>query len=507
MTARRGRGPSDEGGGTPPSSLSAIGMRGGSITLIGSALSFVLQLLSLMVLSRLLMPSDFGIVAMVAMFVSLGNLLRDFGLPLAGLQKQILSPQQASNLFWASVSISLLCSLALALATPLLVALFDEPRLHDVVPPLALGVFLGGLSAQIQVQLARSMKFKALVASDLVGQTLGLVAAIAVAIAGGGYWALVVQTLAAAVVTLAWRWVASAWLPGLPKRGHDTLGLLRTGVTYGAAQLLTFVQSNVDSLLIGTQLGASALGYYNRGFQMLTAPAARLLDPLTQVVIPLLNRAKGEERDPDDILYKAQFIVGAFIVWIFVSTAGTAPALVPLVLGAQWMPVVPIFQILAVGGCFWVFNHVSYWAFISKEKPKELLLYNLVSKPLAIVGIVVGSTHGILGVAAGYTAAMAISWPINLIWLAKTADFPSMRFLVNGVRVLCAGAVGAAGAVGSFALGNMLSPLMGILVGLVASTALMFAALAVMPGSRALLRGAIASARMQLIRVGKDSDA
>lgn len=481
------------------SNLSLRGARGGVLILLGSGASFAIQLVSLLVLSRLLSPSDFGVVAMVTVFIALGNLLRDFGLPLAGLQEQSLTRQQASNLFWMSAAISAACSILLVVSTPALVALFTEPRLTLIVPSLALSVFLGGLSSQLQVHLARHMRFGALVASDLVGQLVALATAIGLALAGTGYWALVAQTLTAAFLTLLYRWIASRWMPVAPRRGHDSLRLLKTGATYGFAQILTFAQSNVGTLIIGAQLGATQLGYYNRAYQLLTAPAGRFLDPLTQVVITALNRAKTAQRDPDVLLYKIQFGVGTLIVWMFAVTAGTAPALIPLMLGDQWIPAVPVFQVLAVGGAVWVFNHVSYWAFIVKEKPSALLSYNLVSKPLAIASIFIGSHFGLIGVAWGYAAAMAFSWPLNLVWLSRSTGLPALRFLTNGSRVLLGGAFGGAASAAAYFLLPPVPPLLHVAAGIFAGTVAMAAVLLALPESRALLTAWIRLVRSSLL--------
>lgn len=468
-------------------SLLSRGARGGGLILVGSGASFGIQIVSLLVLSRLLTPSDFGVIAMVTIFVALGSLLRDFGLPLAGLQERSLTRQQASNLFWMSTLIAGICALLLAVSTPALVVLFNEPRLTLIVPTLAVSVFLGGVSSQLQVQLARNMQFGALVASDVVSQLVALGVAIAVAIDGRGYWALVAQSLTAALLTLAYRWIASRWLPQAPRRGHDALRLFRTGAAYGFAQVLTFAQSNVDTLLIGAQLGATPLGYYNRAYQLLTAPAGRLLDPLTQVVVTTLNKAKVANRDPDELLYKIQFGVGTLIVWLFAVTAATAPALLPLVLGEQWGPAIPIFQVLSAGGSIWVFNHVSYWAFIMKERPYALLSYNLVSKPLAIASIFVGSQFGVLGVAWGYAAAMAFSWPLNLFWLSKTGKLPARRFFANGCRILFAGVCGAGVSSVVYGAVDPGSTIVGIAAGVITGSGAMVLVLLAFPESRFLL--------------------
>ncbi|MCX2747048.1 lipopolysaccharide biosynthesis protein [Arthrobacter sp. MI7-26] len=480
--------------------LSVRGARGGGLVLVGSGATFVIQVASLLILSRLLTPSDFGLVAMVTIFVVLGNLLRDFGLPLAGLQEQSLSRQQASNLFWMSAATAAIFSILMAASTPALIDLFREPRLAQIVPALAISVFLGGMTSQLQVQLARNMQFGALVASDVIGQLAGLAVAIVLGIAGAGYWALVAQSLTAAALVLVYRWIASRWIPLAPSRGPDALRLFKIGATYSVAQLLAYVQSNIGTMLIGTQLGVTQLGYYNRAYQLLTAPAGRFLDPLTQVVISTLNRAKDEQRDPDALLCKIQFGVGSLIVWVFAVTAGTAPGLIPLVLGDQWRPAVTVFQILAIGGSVLVFNHVNYWAFIVKEQPRALLHYNLVSKPLEIASIFIGSQFGLDGVAWGYAAAVVFSWPLFLIWLSRATGLSTRRFFTNGCQILLAGVFGSAASAAVYLALAPLATFLCVLGGVFAGTIAFAAVLLAIPASRTQLADWSRLVRSALLR-------
>lgn len=173
--------------------LHRAGARGGGITLIGQAIRMAVQLASVAILSRLLSPHDFGLIAMVTVFMTLADLLRDFGMPSAALQAKDLSHQQASNMFWASTALGALSCGILVACTPLIVMLYDEPRLGRVVPALALTTLISGVQAQIQVQLARGLRFTILAVSSVLAPTVGLVVAIISALNGLGYWALVLQ--------------------------------------------------------------------------------------------------------------------------------------------------------------------------------------------------------------------------------------------------------------------------------------------------------------------------
>ncbi len=423
------------------SSAATSGGRGGRIVLGGQVIKALIQLASVIVLSRLLSPEDFGLVAMVAVAVSLGELLRDFGLSTAGLRAPQLSNAQASNLFWASSALGLVAGLGVTLSAPLLAALYAEPRLMAIAPALALALPLHGMQAQIQVQLARAFRYKALVVTDVAAQLVGLLIAIACILAGWGYWALVVQPVATALLLLMMRWLASAWAPSLPRRNVGSKGLITTGMNFGMAQILTFAANNTDTVMIGSLWGAGALGIYNRAFQLLTPPIRVLLSPLINVVVPTINSTRTEGGDVERMYIRIQSLIGAAIIGIFAIAAGSAASWLPLVLGPAWSEAVPIFQVLAVGGLALGLSQVSYWMFITEGDSRELLKYNLITKTMTVALVVIGSQHSVLGAAWAYSLALLISWPINIWWLGRSAGIHTSRFLINGGRILATGLI------------------------------------------------------------------
>lgn len=412
------------------------GARGGGVTLLAQAVRLIIQFVGVIALSRLLTPADFGLVAMVAVFMTLADLVRDFGLPSAALQARELSHQQASNLFWASLTLATFSGGALIAATPLIVAIYEEPRLSQIVPAMAIAIFVSGVQAQIQIQLARAMRFATLAITATAAPAAGLVIAIVAASSGLGYWALVLQPVCAAVTLLALQAAAARWVPTLPRRGFDSSALFIAGMQLGASYSLTWAASNVDTLVTGIRWGATNTGYYNRGYQLTVMPVSSILSPLTQVAVPMLNAAVREGRRASDLLLRLQFMVAAPIAALMTTIALTAPSVVPLLLGPEWAPIVPIVQILAFGECIHALSFVSYWGFLAERLPKQLLYYNLVTKPIAIACVIVGSPFGIVGIALGYVAGLAISWPINLAWLARTAQYPAGNFFARGARIL-----------------------------------------------------------------------
>ncbi|MFE5407267.1 lipopolysaccharide biosynthesis protein [Microbacterium sp. NPDC056569] len=481
------------------------GLHGGAAVALGQLCKIAIQLIGMVALSRILSPADFGLIAMVTVFLAFGELLRDFGMPTAALQARTLSQQQASNVFWINVALGAAAALALVVATPALVVFYSEPRVAQIAPIMAVTLLLNGIQAQLQVQLARGSKFIALASTDVVAQTAALVVAIAAAASGLGYWALVLQVLTAALTLLAGRMIVARWWPSRPRRnGGETGVLVRAGGQFGLAQLLTFGANNVDSLAIGAYWGPTQLGLYNRAFQIFVLPRSALLDPMTQVVVPTANSAREAGATHEVLLLRLQFGLSALVGYVYMLGAAVASWAIPFALGPQWVDAVPIFMILAAGGTFAALGSVNFWAFVLAGQSKQLLVLHLVTKPLAIALVLLALPFGVTAIAVGYVLAVALSWPINLIWLSRTTGQHSWAFFRDGGRVLLAVAVGLAAAAGlSGVVGTPDSWQTALLCGL-ASTLAFLLALAAIPGGWERIRASLAVATSLLRRAGAE---
>ncbi|MDR1825966.1 MAG: lipopolysaccharide biosynthesis protein [Bifidobacteriaceae bacterium] len=414
------------------------GARGGGVTMAGQAVKLALHFGGLVALSRLLTPRDFGIVAMITVFISLAEMLRDFGLPTAVLQAPRMTHQQSSNLFWLNTAMGATAWIILAVSAPLLVAIYDEPKLRSVVPVLAAMVLLNGAQAQIQVGLAKQMRFSLLVVTDLSGSVLGLSTAIATAAAGAGCWALVAQYLVNATVVLSSRWILSRWRPARPKRGEGTGPLIRTGANFGLAQLLSWGTSNIDTMMIGARFGSVRLGYYSRAYSLLMTPLSQVVGPLYQVVVPTLRRAEHEGRTHEDVLERVQRVMGVAVNWVFMVAGATAPALIPLLLGDQWGHSIGLFQIFSLGGFFSVLSQVNYWAYVSDNQSGALLRFNLVTKTITMAAIVGCAFISVNAVAWAVTVCLALNWPAGLWWGHRAFGLKIRVLLTSGLRVVIA---------------------------------------------------------------------
>lgn len=466
------------------SSAVRSGARGGSITIAAQGIKVLILMTGVVILSRLLEPSDFGLVAMVTVIVAFGELLRDLGLSTAALRAPTLTKQQASNLFWANTLLGAVGTLMMSAAAPVLVAIYGEPRLALLTPILAVSLLINGVQAQFQVQLARARRFFWLNATDVIAQFVALIVAIVAALNGLGYWALVMQPLTAAVLLFIGRVVTARWMPSRPRKDGETLPLVRAGVDYSATQVLSFAASNVDTVMIGSVWGASSLGQYNRAFQLYSLPVARLLAPLVSVVLPVMNAARAAGENIHGHYLRLQSLVGLAAAAMFCVSVAAADPLVTIILGPNWDDAILLFQILAIGGIAQGLSQVSFWIFLTEGQSRALLKYNLVTKTMTIVLVVCGALISLEAAAAALSLSLLISWPINILWLGRTAGLPWRRFLANGARIYLTGALAAVATLSIPLSALEIAPILIALLKIVTAGGLFIGCVAAVPAGR-----------------------
>ncbi|MFE7227035.1 lipopolysaccharide biosynthesis protein [Nocardioides sp. NPDC057577] len=428
----------------PHSGLGRSATRGGLVVLGGQGVRILVQVASVVVLSRLLSPRDYGLVAMVLAVIAFAEIFRDLGLSTAAVQAKVLTRVQQSNLWWLNTGIGAALALIAVAVAPLIAALYDEPALTSLTVAMAGMFWLNGMAAQYRADLTRRMLFTRLVAADTAGPLLALGVAAYAAANGAGYWSLVVQQLVQSAAGLVVAGACAGWLPGWPRRGGDIGGFLRFGWSLASTQLINYAANNIDSVLIGTRLGAHQLGTYNRAWQLLMTPLGQLRSPTTTVALPVLSRIRDNAALTQRFVERGQLALGYSLCAGLGLVAGAAVPICALFLGPGW-DVAGIFALLACGGLFQTLAYVGYWVYLAHGLTTELRHYTLAASALKVICILVGVRYGITGVAAGYAIAHLLEWPLSLWWLSRRTQLRVGRLYLGAARILLvAGSVAAA---------------------------------------------------------------
>ncbi len=265
---------------------------------------------------------------------------------------------------------------------------------------------------------------------------MALILAISAALAGAGYWALVIQQVAQVAVMLAIVVIGGHWLPTRPHRGIAMDGILRFGWNLAGSQLIGYISNNIDSLIIGTRFGPSQLGLYNRAFQLLMTPLGQLRAPTTTVALPVLSRLHDDTRRYLAYLTRGQLALGYTLVVGLGLVVGGATPITAVFLGSQWTSVVPIMRLLAIAGIFQTLAYVGYWVYLSRGLTRDLFQYTLITSAIKAGCILTGSMWGVIGVATGYAIAPAIAWPLSFWWLSRRSGVPVRGLILGAFRII-----------------------------------------------------------------------
>jgi O-antigen/teichoic acid export membrane protein len=393
------------GGGHLATDLKGRSVRGGAVTLLNRAGNFVITTATTVFLARLLDPADFGLLAMVFAMTGFIQIFRDMGLSTATLQRDKITHEQVSTLFWINTGLGAVISILSALVlAPLVAWFYGEPRLYAVTAVMGLTFLLSGLNCQHGALLRRRMQFGLLTAVELSSLALGGIAGVVAAkYFHAGYWSLVWVQLVRSIASTLATWMASPWWPGRPGRGTGVRGLLKYGGNFAGFQCLNYASRNVDNILLGWWWGPSVLGIYAKAYQILLLPTQQINMPLTGVALPVLSRLQN-----DPPRYRTYYRMGLMllcalgmpvVVFLFVA----ADAAVLLILGPKWGDAVVIFRVLAPAAFFGTFNMAPGWVYLSCGRTDRQLRWGIFTSLVTVAAFFVGLPWKGVGVAAAFS--------------------------------------------------------------------------------------------------------
>ena len=372
------------------------------------------QLASVILLSRLLAPSDFGIIAMSWPVVGLLMVFQDFGLTEVTIQKKRLTDRDANFLFWVNTGIGLLVTLAILALAPVAGWFYGEPRVVPVIAAMSGLVVLQALGAQHTALLRRMMRFRALAIMDVAAAIGNLSVASLLAATTGSYWALFGGSLAGTLTMTALAWGMFGWLPGRPAGTEDGRELIGFGAGLTGFTLSNFFVRNADNILIGRYLGEVALGYYDRAYKLILLPLQLVTTPIARSIVPTLSRLVDQPNR-----YRSAYLnVGSLVLAVTLPGIGAVVAMsdsiVPFLLGEQWQESAQIFQLLGFAGLLQPLNSPSGWLFVSQARSTEFMYWGLISALIVVAAIFLGVQYGVYGVALGYAISEYVRTP--LLW-------------------------------------------------------------------------------------------
>jgi O-antigen/teichoic acid export membrane protein len=393
-------------------------VRGSAHLAASSVGSFAINIVSTMILARLLNPEAYGLLAMVFVVTNFLTQFRDMNLTLATVQKAQITHRQISTVYWFNVAVSCAIALIVIAMAPGISWFYSEPRLTGIAACLAISIVIRGFASQHKALLRRKMRFGTMVVMDLTSTLAGYCAAIGFAWFGYGYWALVWLQIATSAADLVLCWTVTGWRPSLPSRGSGVRAMLAFGTNLTAYSLIRYVSRSLDNVIIGRLSGAMVLGIYSRSRDLVGQATGYAQSPFSAVGLPSLSRLMDQPEK-----YRRTFSrLAEKIAIIAMPTTAliicTAPEIVQILLGPKWAAAAPVLRILSVLISTETMFGAVNWLFVSQGRGSQLLRYGIFDAVVRTVGIFIGFSWGMLGIATALAVTAACVHLPAQIWYA-----------------------------------------------------------------------------------------
>jgi len=373
-------------------------------------MQFVIQL----ILARLLLPEDYGIIALIVIFISIATVFVQSGFNTALIQKKNADDTDFSSVLYLSLIVSSLIYTVLFISAPHIAEFYQEPKLIKVIRVLGVVLFFGAINSIQYAIISRTMQFKRLFFSSLGGVVISGVVGIILAYNGFGVWSLVGQQIINEFLIAVILWGTVKWRPQSVFSVTRVKILFSFGWKLLCSALIDTLYTNVYGLVIGKIYNAQMLGYYNRGQQFPNFIVSNINGSIQSVLLPTLS-AHQDDKLKVKSMVRRSIITSAFFVFpMMIGLAVCAEPLVKILLTEKWLKAVPFLQILCISYAFWPIHTANLQAINALGRSDLYLKLEIIKKINGVLLLCISIPYGIYVMVAFHPIASLISSFINM---------------------------------------------------------------------------------------------
>lgn len=390
----------------------------GSLQSLAQLANFLLGI----VLARLLTPNDFGLVAMILVFVSFADILTNFGLSSALIQKKDLSQKHYVSSFWFNVIVGLILTLLLYFCSESIAQFYNSPKVEYISKWLSVVFILGAISAVPRAILSKNLEHKKIALIEFLASSISGIVAVICAIKGLSYWSLVVLYL----TRYSFRTIAIYVASGLKINFFISIKYLKELFSFSAfvfsTQCLRKAAVQADKVLIAKFVDTVTLGLYSTAHQFMAVPTKNVSQVVASVMFPAFSSIQNDKARIANIYLKAIAVIGLITFPSLLGIALVAPYFIEIVFGEHWLAMTPYLRFFCLMGIFTSVASISGTIYLSLNKASLQLKVNLINQPLQLLGALIGVQFGIEGLMIGYFIAYFISVLITWSFVAKLLE-------------------------------------------------------------------------------------
>ena len=402
------------------------------------------------ILARILSPSDYGLLAMIAVFNAIAFAFLDSGFGNALIRKPNLTENDNSTAFIFNIVAGVVMYGFIWVIAPWVSVFYDKPILTQLLRVEALLLIISAFKIVQNTQLSRALNFKAKAIINVTSQVLSGAIAIFAAYRGLGVWSLVLQHIAAGIISLIMLWCLSPWRPRGRWDKRSFAYLWSYGSKLLASGLLDTVYSNIYPIVIGKFYSAADLGQYTRAKGYAYLPSQSLTGVIQQVTFPVLSQIQDDDQRLGNN-YRRMLRFTVFIVFpIMIGMAALAYPLVVSLVTDKWAQCVPYLQIICLASMWYPVHAINLSLLQVKGRSDLFLRLEIIKKAIVTIAVFVCVPFGIMGICIGSVCTSIICLAINTYYTGKLINVGFVRQMMDMTPTLLASL--AMGAVVYFAV-------------------------------------------------------
>lgn len=385
----------------------------------GQIINFIIQI----ILARILLPFDFGLIAMIMVFIGIGNALSDGGLTSSLIRTVNADNRDLSSVFFFNLFGSITIYLIIFILAPFISIFYNQPQLTLIIRVLSISILIKSFVGVQLTILKKELKFKKIMLMSFPSVLLSGIVGVVLAKRGFGVWSLVWLNLTQSIAMAIQVWLKTNWHPGLIIDRKKLSKHYKFGYKLTLASLLNVIFLNIYNLIIGKWFSAKELGYYNRADTMQGFPLRNLITAVKKVVYPLLSKIQ----DNDALLrstYKRMMLYVVFgITPLMILLIIIAKPLIVFLLTEKWLPVVPYFQLLCISSILYPLQEYNLQILDVKGRSDVYLKIEVIKKVLTVIAIILLIPFGIYGLLYAQIILSIIFYFISSYFSGKIIDF------------------------------------------------------------------------------------
>ena len=403
---------------------------------IGLVIDNGLSILVKLILARLLLPEDFGIIGFAFVFIGLVEVFGDLGMSAALIQRknENLKPIDYDTAYWAGLVWGLVLFTMLSfVVSPIAADFFNESILISIIPVLSITLLLRPLWAVHVINITRELDFKRIVVPRNISKIFASVIAVLMALMGFGVWSLVFQSVVSEFLVVFIYLYVSTWRPKMRFSKDSMKNIFGFGLYTTGTKIFNYLTGNFDYLLIGKLLGASPLGNYTLGYTVTYLVRSKIMEVINKVFYPVYSKVQDNLVTVKRYYLKVIKYNCIIIYPMMIGIILLAEPLVLIGLGEKWREAIVPMQIMAAAGLVHLLTSSNTVLLRGIGKPKLELIFSVIKTlgvniPLVTVGVIY---YGIIGAATGLLIAKIIIFFINSFTLQKVAGIKFSEIFMN----------------------------------------------------------------------------